>query len=427
MLNFIKNNKLVFSFLVVAILLLPLSISTPAESDRVAVVTSVGLDKVDGGIEVSVNTIVPNSGQAGGSGGADGTVKTVSAIGENVSSAFANVTLVLGKFPGLAHCDSIILNKNLFSENILEYLDFFVRTNNLTSNAALMVAENSAKEVVETAAAQKGLSAVSISEILLLNNEYALSKNSNIDEFYLKTFSPSKTATLPLITVGDSNKDNGEVNGDSAKAGKTETKTEEGNADLPESASKSGNGSPQKIIKNEGKGVIVKGGKIVCEVKGKDMSGINLISKATKRGHIEAENVNAFGFNNANLTFEIYNKKASLKGEFINGKPVVTYAINLVLKLEEVKQKSLNINALKTTQNYVEGEIKQTLFKTATENINAIISTAKSVNADVFEVYDYFNKFHNKSWKKFLNTLENKEEYLKEVQFNIDVKLQGKI
>lgn len=426
MLNFIKNNKLVFSFLVVAILLLPLSISTPAESDRVAVVTSVGLDKVDGGIEVSVNTIVPNSGQAGGSGGADGTVKTVSAIGENVSSAFANVTLVLGKFPGLAHCDSIILNKNLFSENVLEYLDFFVRTNNLTSNAALMVAENSAKEVVETAAAQKGLSAVSISEILLLNNEYALSKNSNIDEFYLKTFSPSKTATLPLITVGDSNKDNGEVNGDSAKADDAETITE-GDADLPESATKSGNGSPQKIIKNEGKGVIVKGGKIVCEVKGKDMSGINLISKATKRGHIEAENVNAFGFNNANLTFEIYNKKASLKGEFINGKPVVTYAINLVLKLEEVKQKSLNINALKTTQNYVEGEIKQTLFKTATENINAIISTAKSVNADVFEVYDYFNKFHNKSWKKFLNTLENKEEYLKEVQFNIDVKLQGKI
>ena len=106
---------------------------------------------------------------------------------------------------------------------------------------------------------------------------------------------------------------------------------------------------------------------------------------------------------------------------------MVTYAINLVLKLEEVKQKSLNINALKTTQNYVEGEIKQTLFKTATENINAIVSTAKSVNADVFEVYDYFNKFHNKSWKKFLNTLENKEEYLKEVQFNIDVKLQGKI
>ena len=38
-----------------------------------------------------------------------------------------------------------------------------------------------------------------------------------------------------------------------------------------------------------------------------------------------------------NLTFEIYNKKASLKGEFINGKPVVTYAINLVLKLEEFK------------------------------------------------------------------------------------------
>ena len=86
-----------------------------------------------------------------------------------------------------------------------------------------------------------------------------------------------------------------------------------------------------------------------------------------------------------------------------------------------------NINALKTTQNYVEGEIKQNLVETATENINAIIETAKSVNVDVFEVYDYFNKFHNKSWKNFLNSIENKEEYLNHIQFNINIKLQGKI
>ncbi len=425
MLNFIKNNRLVVVFLLVVAVLVPLSISTPAESDRVAVVTSVGLDKVESGIEVSINVVVPNSGQSGSSGGTDGTVKTVSAIGETVGSAFANLTLVLGKFPGLAHCDSIILNKNLFSENVLEYLDFFIRTNNLTSNSTLMVAERTAKEVVETAASQKGLSAVSISEILLLNNEYALSKSSNIDEFYLKTFSPSKTVVLPLITVGDSNKDNKEVSGDALMADNSKQKSSD--IEGAKSAQKSGSGSPQKIIKNEGKGVIIKNGKIVCEVKGKEMSGVNLISKTTNRGHIEVKNVTTSEFNNANLTFEIYNKKSGLKGEFVNGVPVITYNINLVLKLEEVKQKDLNINALKTTKNYVNGEIKQGLINTAVSSINALINEAKTNNVDVFDVYDYFNKFHNKKWKNFLNSLGNKEDYLQFVEFKIDLKLQGKI
>ena len=456
MLKFIKRHRLVVTFLCVAILLTPFSISKPAESDRMAVVTSVGIDKTEQGIELSVNTIVPNSGQAGGGGGTDGTVKTVSATGTNVSTAFANITLVLGKFPGLAHCDSIILNKNLFEENVLEYLDFFIRTNNLTSNAAIMVAQNTAKEVVETAASQKGLRAVSVSEILLLNTEYALSKASNIDEFYLNTFSPSKTSMLPLITVGDSGKSNPDVDGGVAQtalntnAGKgsqsdsgssqssgsskslksgANSSAKNNSTSTPQKAeeSGSGNGSPEKIIKNEGKGVIVKNGKIVATIIGDEMNGLNLLSLDTKRGHIQIKNVNTPEFSDASLTFEIFNKKTSYSGKFVNGKPVFNFDIDLVLKLEEATQKTSNIKALTTTKNYVEGVVKTKLYQTAENSISKLINTSKANNADVFEVYDYFNKFHNSEWKQFLNTLENKDDYLNYVTFTLSLKLQGKI
>lgn len=464
MFGFIKRHRLIFAFLLVTVLLIPFSINKPAESEQVSVVTSVGLDKTNNGVELSVNVIVPNSGQAGGSGGTDGTVKTVSATGNNVSSAFANVTLVIGKMPGLAHCDSIILNKNLFEENVFEHLDFFIRTNNLTSNAAIMVAQNTAKEVVETAASQKGLRAVSVSEILLLNTEYALSKSSNIDQFYLDSFLDGKTSTLPLVTVGDSGESSKEVGGEAAEASNTQTSGsssesesegtqssqssseasgtessgggQSGSTATPEKSTKgtgsgeqgeSGNGSPQKIIKNEGKGVIVKNGKIVKEVSGDEMSGINLLSKNTKRGHIQITNVNTSEFKDADLSFKIFNKKTNFTGKFINGKPVINYDIDLVLKLEEVMQKDLITAALTTTKNYVEGQIETKLNQTVQHNMSSIINTAKREKADVLGVYDYFHKFHNKQWDEFLNSLSDKEDYLSYVTFTLSLKLQGKI
>ena len=103
------------------------------------------------------------------------------------------------------------------------------------------------------------------------------------------------------------------------------------------------------------------------------------------------------------------------------------FDIDLVLKLEEATQKTSNIKALTTTKNYVEGVVKTKLYQTAENSISKLINTSKANNADVFEVYDYFNKFHNSEWKQFLNTLENKDDYLNYVTFTLSLKLQGKI
>lgn len=429
MLEVLKRNKIVFVFVLIIVLLTPFSLETRAETDKISVVTSVGIDRVKDGVEVSVNVIVPNSGSSGSAGGTDGTVKTITAVGNNISTAFSNITLVLGKTPGLAHCDAIILNKNLFEVSVLEYLDFFIRTNNLTSNATLIVAENTAKEIVETTASQKGLRAVSLSDVLLLNNEYALTKKANIDAFYLEHFSPSACSVLPLLTVGDSNKENHEVGnkgeeklGTSTVPSKAESESSSG-----KSEGQSGNGSPVKIIKNEGKGVVVKNGKIIKVVSGAEMSGINLVSKNTKRGHLKIENITAKQFKNADLSFKIFSKKTTVNGYFSNGVPVFNYAMDLVLKLEEVNSETFNVDMLKTTENYVEGKIKDEITKTVNSHLAAIINTAKQNQVDVLGVYDYFYKMHNKQWLNFVDSLPNKNDYLNFVVFTLNLKTQGKI
>lgn len=470
MLNFLKRFKIIIIFSLITIAIIPFSLYKPAETEKVAVITSIGIDKNNEEIELSANVIVPNSGASGGSGGSDGTVKTVSAKGNDITSAFSNLTLILGKMPGLSHCDSIILNKNLFEENVTKYLDFFVRTNNLTSNATVIVAENKASEIIETSAAQKDLRAVSLSEVLTLSDEYSIASNSNVDSFYTNYFSAAGVSILPVLTAGGSNTPSGQTKensqNDSTQSSKTENlqNSEESNlqsfstkksgtdggsegglnsssssgsksrsggsepsTQSSQTQSESGSGAPQKIVKNEGKAVVVKNGKIVYDLPGVEVQGLNLISSTTKKGHIKIEDVTNDLFENATLNFEIFNKDVKTMGYFINGLPIFNFKFNLVLKLEEVAMNNFNIEAMKITHNFVTGEIKEKINESVQKSISELINSSKKNKTDTFKVYDYFYKYHNTEWLNFIKSLKDKDDYLNYVTFTCDIKSQGKI
>ena len=470
MLNFLKRFKIIIIFSLITIAIIPFSLYKPAETEKVAVITSIGIDKNNEEIELSANVIVPNSGASGGSGGSDGTVKTVSAKGNDITSAFSNLTLILGRMPGLSHCDSIILNKNLFEENVTKYLDFFVRTNNLTSNATVIVAENKASEIIETSAAQKDLRAVSLSEVLTLSDEYSIASNSNVDSFYTNYFSAAGVSILPVLTAGESNTPSGQTKensqNDSTQSSKTENLQNSEESNLQSSStqksgtdggsegglnsssssgsksssgggepstqssqtqSESGSGEPQKIVKNEGKAVVVKNGKIVYDLPGVEVQGLNLISSTTKKGHIKIEDVTNDLFENATLNFEIFNKDVKTMGYFINGLPIFNFKFNLVLKLEEVAMNNFNIEAMKITHNFVTGEIKEKINESVQKSISELINSSKKNKTDTFKVYDYFYKYHNTEWLNFIKSLKDKDDYLNYVTFTCDIKSQGKI
>lgn len=470
MLNFLKRFKIIIIFSLITIAIIPFSLYKPAETEKVAVITSIGIDKNNEEIELSANVIVPNSGASGGSGGSDGTVKTVSAKGNDITSAFSNLTLILGRMPGLSHCDSIILNKNLFEENVTKYLDFFVRTNNLTSNATVIVAENKASEIIETSAAQKDLRAVSLSEVLTLSDEYSIASNSNVDSFYTNYFSAAGVSILPVLTAGGSNTPSGQTKensqNDSTQSSKTENLQNSEESNLQSSStqksgtdggsegglnsssssgsdsssggsepstqssqtqSESGSGAPQKIVKNEGKAVVVKNGKIVYDLPGVEVQGLNLISSTTKKGHIKIEDVTNNLFENATLNFEIFNKDVKTTGYFINGLPIFNFKFNLVLKLEEVAMNNFNIEAMKITHNFVSGQIKEKINESVQKSISELINSSKKNKTDTLKVYDYFYKYHNTEWLNFIKSLKDKDDYLNYVTFTCNIKSQGKI
>ena len=442
MIKFMLKHKYLTAFILIIILFIPYSLYQVPETDILSVITSVGLDKVEDGIQLSANTIVPNSGTMSGSGGSDGTVKPIVVKGKNVGDAFSNLSLIVGGLPGLAHGDSIVINKELMQEDVTKYLDYFVRTNNLTSNATLIVAENTAKEIIETTASQKGLRAITLSDVLLLNHEYVLTQKSNLDAFYANYFSKAPSIALPILNVGESNQSDdsslassattGSGGAESGGSGQSQNNQSQNSGqgsgqDGNQNSGQGGQSAPSKILKNEGKGAIVNKGKLVGIVEGKQMQGLSLLSKTVKKGNVQVDNINDKIFNDATLNFDIFNKSVKSYGYFANGVPVFNYDITLVLKLEEVVMDDYGVEAMTAVKNYMKGNIKELTESTIYEDISSIINKCKSTQSDILGVYDYFYKFHTTEWNKFLDSLEDKEDYLNYVVFTCDLKPQGKI
>ena len=177
MTRFLKKYKLFITIALITMIFLPFTIYKPAETDRVAVVTSIGIDKNGEDIELSLNVITPSS-QGATSGGSVGSVKTFAAIGKNLSTAISKISLSVGKSVGLAHCDAVVVSKDIVEEDITKVLDYFIRSNNLTSNAIIFITEGKAKDVIKASAQETSRFALTLSDIISFNKMFALDRKS---------------------------------------------------------------------------------------------------------------------------------------------------------------------------------------------------------------------------------------------------------
>lgn len=416
--KFLKKYKLLTSILLITFMFLPFTIYKPAETDRVAVATSIGIDKNGDEVELAINVVTPsNSGAT--SGGTIGSVKTFLGSGKNLSGAIAQISLSVGKSVGLAHCDAVVVSKEVCSEDITQILDYFIRSNNLTSNAIVFVTEGAAKDVIKASAQESSRFALTLSDIISFNKMFAFGDSINIDNFYINYFSGSGVSILPVISTGaeDESKSDTQSQNNTSQSGSEPASESEG--------SSSQNGGD--VIKNQGKMVVIKNGKYVCDLNKKQVEAISLINKKSTKGNITAKNVTNDLLNNANLIYQIYAKDVKLNCYFAGDVPLFNFDIDLILQINEIMMENHSIQSINGTTTFLDDAVIKALNLTIHENLSDLINLAKNKRTDFLKVDQNFKKFDNKKWDNFITSLEDKEDYLDKVVFTVNTKIRGKI
>lgn len=462
----IWQNKVFYVLMVLVLVFLTPITGRPAESELRAVVATLGIDLAPNGVEITVGVL-----SAKGEADIISNLDPVSANGESVDIAIYNLGVKLGKKVGLSHCEYIVFSEEMFEEDVTIYLDFFIRTNNLTTNAVLVATQGKAKDLINAATSKDSPYNTSIKNMIIFNDDFLFATNMNVETFYnayygyegisiLGVFDAMDESEIDEIEDGpdgqgqeeavgkeglnesgfsgdednkeqDSATEQGDAAGDAnTQSGNNESSSGGGTGGTGggTSAEESGDDEDKKeVVQYQANMLIVKNGKAIRKLTRNEVDYLKIYHHFIRTMFVKIDNVDTPEYKDASITFEIYDKRADSRVYYIDGVPVYKTVLKLSVKFDEVNAPDKTLDSLNEVGDVVLPNIKEEFIKKIEDLFAELIANAKKDKTDVLGIYSFFNKKYNKQWKEYIDSLEDKEAYLEGVVYEIEVQIETKL
>ena len=412
MLDTIKKmfrNKIFYCFLILIVIMFPQTFYMQSDNNTKLVVTTIGIDKSENGFKLSTLAVIPKV-----SNDVNANLEVFEGEGKSISEALENISLNTGKSVGLAHCDCIILSMDILNDNMTSVLDFFIRTSNLTTNAAILGTSNESKKLVEVSKNSNNLLDLSLKDIVTYQENISLLENTTIEKFYRSYFSKSGTFFMPIIDVqSDEEKSQSQSNSSNSN-------------DSSGADSESGSSSKeQSKIKNNQDVAVIKNGKFERILTQDELFIYNLLSKSSENLQLTIEDINDEYVNNS---IEIYQQVSKVRLPLYkydeSGNPYVQYEVWLNIMLDEINSRNnFAYASIDSLQNYLSNTVEKEIYKLIDEKRKSTVATIRQENSDILEIYKKFNAYSYTKWHNYLKTLDNQENYLQNVDIKINVHL----
>lgn len=426
-----KSPVYVLVFLIFCIFSFP-SLDLEPESVRFAIVSTMGIDKESDEIEVTLLVLAPKANHSGV------TEKYIllSSKGKNLSEAIDNIGVQLGKEIVLGHMFLMVVSDDATDENIAPMLDFLVRSYNLGNRTLMVNCSCKAKDLIKEGQKMDDSSGFKLNDLIFLNEKYVQTVNSNLEDFYTGILSPTNSSLITFLNLTDKvdegvpvspmDGDSGDSKGQSSGSSSGNDESAGGSTQKPEKPKQSSSEQGKIITNNNGAGLF-KGGKKIKQLSSKEVQGLNWILGNAQFGHITVEHLSDEELQDATVTFSFFGEKVKTNVVFENGKPIISFDLNLILSLEEVKEKVANYEIIES-QTFVLSEKKKAQIENKIKKEFAdTLQILKENKCDVLSVYQTFEKKANKPFKEFLDQLEDKDDYLNYIIFLVDVNLHLKV
>lgn len=381
----------------------------PAQSKTQAIVTALAVDEVEENL-IEVSTVVLTPVQETPS-----KRKAYSAQGINITTALDNIALQLGKEIAFGQCDIMALGDNLCEENALKALDYLTRTKRVGRNAVLINFSGTTEDFANCVIQLNDNMSLSIAEIINANEKRVTANETNIETFYKGYYSDLSTSIMPKIAINEEASPNAiKINvegGNSTNSSSNVTTSSSNNKEL--------------YFLNNGTTSVFKEGKKVGEILPDEVKYINLLQPQNILGTFKLQNVTTDLFTNAEVVINMINKDVSYKLSFENGLPKITYTLDLYIIIDEIIESEKSEDLLYTENWFVDKNLVNALQNKIIENLDIGITKLKSEQIDILNIYDKFYKFKNKQFEKYLNTLDDKQNFLQNIQFNYKVNINS--
>lgn len=384
----------------------PTTIYLQSDKDLTIIITTIGIDKDEDGVKLSALAVIPKGGNDISSN-----LQVFEGAGESITDAFGEISNSTGKKIGLAHCDCIALSKSAMDENLTKYLDYFIRTSNLTTNATLVATDGSASDLLNATKSSNNLLDLSLRNIVQFKEERTLLDSVNIEKFYKQYFTESGTFYMPLLST---------ENAESSGAGGS---SQSSGSDSTSQGSGGGAGGGEKKISDKNEIAVIVKGKYVRSLSEDEFFIYSLVNRNTKGFKITLDNVSDSAVTDSKEIFEQISKLVHSSYNFVDGKPVVTYDVVLNLRIDEVSGENFSYTAVDGLHNFLDDNVKDKLKDMVESKLASTKESMREYKNDILNLYTKFNAYKHSDWQKYLKTLNSQSDYLDEVDIKINLKI----
>lgn len=357
------KKKYLTIFLLGAILVLFARTVPQLSLSQRAIVVGLGIDGVQNNYTVSAQMINPLA--TGQENATNDTYGIVSASGKTLSECLDKIAQKVGLDVSLAHCNVLILGKELVDSNVLPSINYLVSEHQLPGLGAIAATDISAKELLKSKLIMSAVSAFQIQQELLTNQDKSAHVLSTVKQFMVNLLSRSKAVMVPLITKAKVSPDDlGSAN-----------KEEEYDELYYSKAALFSEGKPALILDEE------------------STVGYNYVTNRAKKGEFTIE------YQKLPFSLNFNSKKTSKKTNFQNGKAQVVFSIELTTNVNEAGSfvdyfsgKDLTPDVMTSLKDLAEKQIKEQIANT--------YLLCKDAGYDVFSLNDLLYSWHGNDWAK---------------------------
>lgn len=406
-----SSKSLMFTyFIIIMIILLPNAIVMPSQSFKSQIITAIGIDgKVDD-IEMSVLALSNLS-----KDNMSETTKVISGKGQTIANAVFSIERQVGRSLKMGHVGYIVLSKSLTDNDITKILNNLIITTKLPNTISLVICEDSAKSVLDSASKLEQTSSYKFRE--MIQNEYNedFAQETSLDAFLKGYYSPNSSSSLGYVSLTKNELLGVEVDNSSSE------EMNSGSSDESNMSNNSSNENAQNnVIEYSNRQSVFKNGIFQYILSNEETEGLNFIVENNLQKLITINDVNSQGLIDGTITFDILSEKLTVNTKIENNKPQILYNISLKLKVMEVISK--NENKIAEDRLVLDDEINAKISEYVKQKIAILIRKMKQEKTDIANIYNYFESSNYSKLMSFMNTLQNKDDYLSYMQIKVNVK-----
>lgn len=424
--------------------------------EKTAIITAVAIDlENDADFKNSVNGEVISEngtlhGETGGTGGTDGEAKTeryivtaqvavpeatdtntentrteISGSGGTIAAAIKAIGDVSGWYPHLSFCNLIILGNSMAETNVIKTLDYFSKTLRLQDSAMVVLAKNSAKELLEITTPLDKISSFAIQKVLFKTKGFdADVASTDVKDFCLHYYDIASSSFMPIVGAQSQfqkRSDNPENLAESGGAGANSAGTGSSGSGSGGTGGNSSDGSfaeeKEKKVFSAFSTALFKDGRKVGELTPEQTLAFNAIRQNVTGTTIELDDVKVGLEKPRNFFLTIIKNKRSCKVSADENGITADVRLSLYCKITDKNAESSDISLSKNTP--LPREIVKAAEKKFTTAIKELIETEKQTGCDFLRIKRELFRKNHKYFAMF------KDSYLTRLTEKITVTVTG--